>query len=65
MSLLPWDDMLRAGLRMGLAPQQIWQLSLKEWRALTGPGAHGAETGPMGRKRLEELISDWPDGERK
>ncbi len=64
MSLLPWDEMLRAGLRMGLAPETLWRLSLKEWRALTGQGAHG---GGMGRAQLTELDQCYapssPEGE--
>ena len=59
MSLLPWDEMLRAGLRMGLAPDMLWRLSLKEWRALTGQGAHGG--GAMGRNQFERFLEAFPD----
>jgi hypothetical protein len=44
--------MLRAALRMGLAPEAFWRLSLKEWRMLTA-----AEAQPvMGRADFERLM---------
>jgi uncharacterized phage protein (TIGR02216 family) len=64
MSLLPWDEMLRAGLRMGLAPDRVWRLSLKEWRALTGQGAHGRGMERAHFQRLLEAFPDVPDTSR-
>ncbi|MEN0652568.1 MULTISPECIES: phage tail assembly chaperone [Hyphobacterium] len=42
---------------MGITPRDFWQLSLKEWRALTqatGPA-------PLGRDELEALRARFPD----
>jgi uncharacterized phage protein (TIGR02216 family) len=55
----PWGEMLRAGVRMGLAPEVFWRLSLKEWRMLTEASPAAA---PMGRQGLARLMEDWPDG---
>lgn len=56
---IPWAEMLRLGLRMGLAPEVFWRLSLKEWRMLTEASVGAA---PMGRAGLARLMEDWPDG---
>ncbi|WAC61587.1 phage tail assembly chaperone [Brevundimonas sp. SL130] len=51
--------MLRAAMRMGIAPEAFWRLSLKEWRMLTeAPRASPR----MGRAGLAKLMEDWPDG---
>nr|WP_081836278.1 phage tail assembly chaperone [Brevundimonas sp. EAKA] len=50
--------MLRAAMRMGIAPEAFWRMSLKEWRMLT-EGPRGAA--PMGRAGLTKLMEDWPD----
>lgn len=55
----PWGEMLRAAMRMGMAPEAFWRLSLKEWRMLT-EAPRG--TAPMGRAGLTKLMEDWPDG---
>ena len=54
----PWGEMMRAAMRMGIAPEAFWRLSLKEWRMLTvvSPGAV-----PMGRGEVEALMRTWPD----
>lgn len=57
--LTPWAEMLRAAMRMGVAPEAFWRLSLKEWRMLT-EAPRG--TAPMGRAGLAKLMEDWPDG---
>lgn len=53
-----WAAMLRvAALRLGIAPEAFWRLSLSEWRMLTedaGPAA-------MGRSELERLMREHPD----
>jgi uncharacterized phage protein (TIGR02216 family) len=48
----PWGEMMRAAMRMGIAPEAFWRLSLKEWRMLTtGP----APAAPLGRGELERM----------
>lgn len=47
-----------AAIRLGIAPEVFWRLSLKEWRMLTMRPA-GSE--PMGRDALEQLAKAWPD----
>lgn len=37
--MLPWPEMLRAGLAAGLAPESFWRLSLREWRWLAARSA--------------------------
>ena len=57
---MPWPDMLRAALMLGLGPQDFWACSLREWRWLT------SGSGPaLGRGRLEQLIQDYPDTYRE
>ncbi|MFC6196580.1 phage tail assembly chaperone [Ponticaulis profundi] len=53
----PWPLMLQAALRMGLSPQAFWQLSLREWQALT---LKTKNTG-FGRADLSALLSRFPD----
>ena len=53
-----WAEMLQAGVRMGVAPEAFWRLSLREWRMLTmvdGPA------GPLGRAAFEQMAGQWPD----
>ena len=38
MALMPWGEMMRAAMRMGVGPEGFWRLSLKEWRLLTEAG---------------------------
>lgn len=53
-----WAEMLQAGVRMGVAPEAFWRLSLREWRMLaTGV----AQDGPLGRAAFEQLAGQWPD----
>ena len=47
-----WPAMLRAALRMGVAPEAFWRLSLKEWRMLTSGEAQPV----MGRADFERLM---------
>jgi hypothetical protein len=43
-----WADALRLALRLGLAPEVFWRLSLAEWRALTeAPPAGALPNGPL------------------
>jgi uncharacterized phage protein (TIGR02216 family) len=55
--MTPWPALLRAALRMGIAPEAFWRLSLAEWRALTGGGGE-----VLGRGGFEELARRYPDG---
>lgn len=52
-----WPAMLRAALRLGVAPEAFWRLSLKEWRALAGPEPGGA----LSRIEFERLAEEHPD----
>jgi uncharacterized phage protein (TIGR02216 family) len=49
---------LKLAMRMGLAPEAFWRLSLPEWRALTEAPGQPA----LGRTGLEALIAAHPDG---
>lgn len=56
--LSEWGAALQfAVLRLGIAPEAFWRLSLKEWRALTGDGGAPA----LGRGELERLMREHPD----
>lgn len=52
-----WAGVLRTGLSMGLAPAEVWRLSVREWRMLTA----GAGAAPLGRADLERMAEAWPD----
>ncbi|ABI65221.1 hypothetical protein Mmar10_0928 [Maricaulis maris MCS10] len=54
-----WALVLRAGLALGLVPEQVWRLSLVEWRALTAFGGQA----PLDRAGLEALRTRFPDPE--
>lgn len=53
---MDWPAALRLALRLGVAPQAFWQLSLTEWRALTG-----GEGSALNRAALDALIQRYPD----
>lgn len=54
-----WPTLMRAGMRgLGLRPQEFWDLTPAELQLLLGEG-EGAT--PMGRLRLDELMSAFPD----
>lgn len=54
-----WPALMRAGMRgLGLKPWEFWALTPAELRMLLGEGA-GEQ--PMGRARLDELMSAFPD----
>lgn len=53
-----WGAMLQAAVRMGVAPEAFWRLSLKEWRWLT---ATPAQAQPMARSEFERMAEAWPD----
>ncbi len=52
-----WTEILRAGLRLGLTPEAVWRLSVREWRMLSGAGEQA-----MTRTRFEALAARFPDG---
>jgi uncharacterized phage protein (TIGR02216 family) len=55
-----WRDALRlAVLRLALAPEAFWRLSLVEWRALTEVPAAPV----LNRAALDALIARFPDEE--
>lgn len=54
--MIPWGEMLRAGVRLGIPPAAFWRLSLKEWRMLTGPAAARPD-----RAAFERMAEAWPD----
>lgn len=57
-----WPAILRrAALEFALPPHCLWALSVKEWRALTGPV--GVE--PLSRGDFETLAAHHPDFERE
>lgn len=55
--MLPWAEMFRSALSVGLSPREFWALSLKEWRWL----AAGNGT-PFNPEHLHELMKEYPDG---
>ena len=53
-----WAAALRAGLRLGVTPEQFWRLSPAELRIMLGAEAAPA---PLTRARLDELAAAYPD----
>lgn len=53
--MLPWPDLLRTALALGIQPDAFWRLSVAEWRALTG--GHSLLT----RTDLAALLAAHPD----
>lgn len=59
MQRFDWGTLLRAGVRgLGLKPHEFWQLTPVELRVMLGEDSGAA---PMGRSRLDELLSAFPD----
>lgn len=56
--MLPWAEMMRSAVSLGLRPADLWRLSLKEWRWLTG-----AMPGQLGPDNFAQLMSSYPDKE--
>lgn len=54
---IPWGDMMRVGLRLGLTPYGFWSLSLKEWRWLTASAGGTNLSGDA----LAGLMAAFPD----
>lgn len=54
-----WPTLMRAGMRgLGLKPWEFWDLTPAELQLMLGEG-DGAK--PMGRARLSELMTAFPD----
>lgn len=57
-----WPALMRAGMRgLGLRPWEFWALTPAELQLMLGEG--GGEK-PMGRARLDELMTAFPDKTR-
>ena len=57
--MLPWRDLLKAAVLLGIGPAAFWQLSLREWIWLT------AESGEsLTRAALTDLMETNPDTEK-
>lgn len=56
---MSWAQPLRLAVRLGVAPEAFWRLSLVEWRALTEAPASPV----LNRSGLTELIARYPDEE--
>lgn len=56
---MPWGEMMRAAVRLGIPPAAFWRLSLREWRWLTGTA--GGEAVSLGRAGLDALMRHYPD----
>jgi hypothetical protein len=56
--IIPWSDMLAAAVRIGIAPEQFWKTSLKEWRLIAQ--ANGPEA--MALAEFAALAGQYPDG---
>ncbi len=58
--MLPWAEMMRFAVSIGLQPQDVWSLSLKEWRWLTNEQAS-----EIPQVEFERLMARYPDMETK
>ena len=56
--MLPWAEMLRSALAVGIGPEDFWRLSLTEWRWLA------ARRAGLKAERLQELMAAFPDEEK-
>lgn len=53
--MLPWGEMVRAALALGIEPEAFWRLSLREWRWLARAGEAPS------RADLVAMMADHPD----
>ncbi len=54
-----WPALMRAGMRgLGLKPWEFWALTPAELQLMLGEGGSAK---PMGRARLDELLTAYPD----
>lgn len=54
--MLPWADLIRSAVALGLSPDAFWACSLREWRWLAGKSDRG-----FAQSSLEDLIRQFPD----
>lgn len=59
-SSIPWGGLLGAALRLGISPREFWQLSLREWQALSA-----VKKSDFRKADLSQLIDRFPDGGSK
>jgi uncharacterized phage protein (TIGR02216 family) len=55
-----WPAILATCARCGVSPAAAWQLSIREWRALTGD----SQTRPLDAAGLAGLMARFPDHPR-
>jgi Phage tail assembly chaperone protein, TAC len=55
---IDWRSILRTCAQVGIAPQQAWDLSVTEWRALVGVTE---ATSALPRDSLNALLARFPD----
>jgi hypothetical protein len=55
--VLPWAEMWRAMISLGIAPSEFWSLSYKEWRWLLE-----TQTDSLKPDQLMDLMKEYPDG---
>lgn len=53
----PWRAWMSAAIALGLPPVAFWRLSLREWRAITAPGASDT----LHRASFDALAARFPD----
>ena len=58
MNRFEWEALLRAGVDLGLRPEEFWALTPAELAFLLGEGGGSA---PLSRVRLEEMAAAFPD----
>ena len=56
---IEWGSLLGAALRLGISPREFWQLSLREWQALSA-----VKKSDFRKADLAGLIARFPDGGR-
>lgn len=63
MSGIDWPELMKAGMGgLRLTPDQFWRLTPAELALMLGMA--DAPT-PLGRARLDALVAQYPDPERK
>lgn len=55
--MLPWAEMWRAMISLGIAPSEFWALSYKEWRWLLETRSDSLKP-----DQLMVLMKEYPDG---
>ena len=56
--MLPWAEMMRQAMSLGISPKAFWPLSVREWLWLT----HTSAAAGFSRDTLKALIEEHPDG---